>query len=189
MRLTMLSVVAKLDNPGAAVVAPDKAEGALLAALRAGKLSAHGKPYGGDMRAMEPRDWRGLILHEQQPGTVIAVPAKEIGQRWWNVTIPRPEIIAEWPSRENSDKPPSPPETDVKPKVQNKGGRKERDDWLPFDHEVVRRLALDSGNLTLTAFRRIMKQWAADNMQPVPDDRSIERRIDLRAPRDVFVAD
>lgn len=108
MRLTMLSVVAKLENPGAAVVAAEEAEGALLAALRAGKLSAHGRPYGGDMRAMEPRDWRGLILHEQQRGTLIAVPSMEIGQRWWSVTLPRAAVVALWPSNEAKPAAPAP---------------------------------------------------------------------------------
>jgi hypothetical protein len=108
IRLTLLSVAAKLDNPGAVVVAAGEAEGALLAALRAGKLSAHGKPYGGDMRAMEPRDWRGLILHEQQRGGLIAAPWMEIGQRWWNVTLPRAAVVALWPSYEAKPAAPAP---------------------------------------------------------------------------------
>jgi hypothetical protein len=66
------------------------------------------------------------------------------------------------------------------------GGRPERDDWPVFDQEMMRRLALDGGNLTLRAFKRAMKDWAAQNMDPAPDDRTIERRIDIRAPTDVF---
>jgi hypothetical protein len=106
VRLTMLSAFAKSDNPGAVVLAPDDAMAALLAALRAGKLTAHGKPHGADPRAMEPRDWRGLILHEQQRGTLIAEPSGAVGQRWWDVTLPRAAVVALWPPEEASSPPP-----------------------------------------------------------------------------------
>jgi len=49
-----------------------------------------------------------------------------------------------------------------------------RDD---FDREVVRRLTLDGGHLSMTQFRNEMKQWASDKMNPPPDDRTIERWI------------
>ena len=49
---------------------------------------------------MQPREWRGLILHEQQRGTLVAVPGRAGGQRWWNVTLPRSAIVALWPARE-----------------------------------------------------------------------------------------
>jgi hypothetical protein len=75
------------------------------------------------------------------------------------------------------------------PPMRNKSGRPEREDWVSFDQEMMRRLALDGGALTLPAFKRVMKDWAAQNMAPVPDDRTIERRIDTRAPKDVFVPD
>lgn len=97
VRLTRLATMVKLEDPTVLVLVPHEAEAALLAALRAGKLTAHGKPHGGDIRAMEPRDWRGLMLHEQPRGTLLALPAREIGQRWWNVTLPRAAVVELWP--------------------------------------------------------------------------------------------
>ncbi len=98
-RLEMLAIYAKREEPAAQVLMLHEAEAALLTALRAGQLTAHGKPDGRDPRAMEPRDWRGLILREQQPGTLIALPAKDIGQCWSNVTLPRRVVVALWPAQ------------------------------------------------------------------------------------------
>jgi hypothetical protein len=189
VRLTMLATCAKRDDPMAQVLMPHEAEAAFLASLRAGKLTAYGTPQAGDPREMEPRDWRGLLLHERPHGTLIAEPSGAIGQRWENVTLPRDAVVILWPPQNAPDSPSAAPVHAVKPARQNKGGRRERDDWQPFDHEIARRLALDGGDLTLTKFRRMMKEWAAENMQPVPDDRTIERRIDARAPPDVFAPD
>jgi hypothetical protein len=54
---------------------------------------------------------------------------------------------------------------------------------------MMRRVALDGGHLTRREFRRVMKEWAARHMDPAPDDRTVERRIDARVPQEVFVAD
>ena len=99
MRLDMLATYAKREEPAAQVLMLHEAEAALLTALRAGQLTAHGKPDGREPRAMEPRDWRGLILREQQPGTLIALPAKDIGQCWSNVTLPQKVVVALWPAQ------------------------------------------------------------------------------------------
>ncbi len=117
---------------------------------------------------------------------------------WGDLRFPKADILARFPHRaiRDSDSPasvsapvipivkPVPPPATSK---RNKGGRPEREDWISFDREMMRPLALDGGNLSRTAFRRAMKDWAAHNMQPVPDDRTIDRRIDTRTPSDVFV--
>jgi hypothetical protein len=189
LRLTMLATCAKRDDPAAHVQMPHEAEAAVLAALRGGKLTAHGTPQAGDPRAMEPRDWRGLMLQEEPAGTLIVQPARDIGQRWQNVTVPRAAVVALWPAAGASPTTPQPAPSAPQPKQRNKGGRPERDDWQPFDYEVSRRLALDGGNQTFTAFRRAMREWAAEHMDQLPDDRSIDRRIDARVPRDIFPPD
>lgn len=71
-----------------------------------------------------------------------------------------------------------------------RGGRPPTYDWKPFKWEVSRRLALDGGHMTLTAFRRYMKEWVAQNMpEPAPDDRTIARQLDELVPPDVFAPD
>ena len=100
LRLTMLATCAMRDDPTGQVLMPHEAEAAFLATLRAGKLTAHGTPQGGDPREMEPRDWRGLLLHEHPHGTLIAEPTGAIGQRWRNVTLPRNAVVALWPGAE-----------------------------------------------------------------------------------------
>jgi hypothetical protein len=69
---------------------------------------------------------------------------------------------------------PTPTPVASAPLKRDKGGRPEREDWASFDREMMRRLALDGGDLTLPAFKRGMKDWAAENMDPVPDDAPIE---------------
>jgi hypothetical protein len=71
-----------------------------------------------------------------------------------------------------------------------RGGRPPKHDWKPFRQEVSRRLALDGGNITVTAFRKGMKEWAALHMpDPTPDDRTIERLLDECVPRDALAPD
>ena len=69
----------------------------------------------------------------------------------------------------------------------DKGGRRERDDWALFDRELSRRAALDGGHLDRRTFTREMKEWAARNMVPLPDLRTIERRISARASDEMFL--
>jgi hypothetical protein len=76
--------------------------------------------------------------------------------------------------------------TSLTPRRRDKGGRRERNDWALFDREMLRRASLDSGDSSLRAFKREMKDWAALNMDPVPDDRTIDRRINARACREMF---
>jgi hypothetical protein len=65
----------------------------------------------------------------------------------------------------------------------NKGGRPPREDQERFNQEVTSRLALDGGNMTLTQFRKQMKDWADENLKPEPpDDRTVERWIDKLVP-------
>ncbi len=59
-----------------------------------------------------------------------------------------------------------------------KGGRPPRDDWDLFAAEVVRVMALDAGSIGRTELRRHMKLWAGKNMDPQPNDRTIERKVD-----------
>ncbi len=99
MRLTALWASEKVVNPGATVWHGTDATEDLLAALRAGKLTARGRPHGGTIQAMQPGDWRGLILDEQPRGTLVALPARTMGQRWFDLTVPRAAMVALWPAR------------------------------------------------------------------------------------------
>jgi hypothetical protein len=56
-----------------------------------------------------------------------------------------------------------------------KRGPRPPEDRDAFNLEVGRRLALDGGNVRRTQFLTEMKQWAANKLEPVPDDRTIER--------------
>jgi hypothetical protein len=112
---------------------------------------------------------------------------------WFAVRFEREEVLRAFPpdaastrgaeARDASEAPPS-----VALKL-NKSGKPERDDWVAFDREMFRRMALDGGNITRREFRRNMKDWAGQNMEPDPDDRTIERRIDRLIPNDLFAED
>jgi hypothetical protein len=71
----------------------------------------------------------------------------------------------------------------------HRGGRPQRGDWENFDKEVTRSLALDGGYLTRTSFRRLMKEWATQNMNPAPDERTVVRRLDKLVSDKVFASD
>lgn len=76
--------------------------------------------------------------------------------------------------------------TTKKASTRNKGGHPKRDDWPLFNKRASHLLALDGGNLTRRQFRKQMKEWAAMNMRPAPDDRTIDRYIDANFDTTVF---
>jgi hypothetical protein len=189
---------------------PSEADNLLLEAARRGVIRSRGVQSGSDKpRDMDPADWAVVRIVEDrpEPGAKWLVSEGGWGTFWRGVLVARDDVVKEWPPfgeapRAASHEEPAsatPPAAVIPssepipaastPPKRNKGGRPERDDWLSFDQEVMRRLALDGGNLTLSAFKRGMKDWAGQNMDPVPDDRTIERRIDRRVPKDVFVPD
>ena len=91
-----------------------------------------------------------------------------------SVVMPVPPVVA-------------PPSASVEQaKAKHAGGSPGRKDRTTFNQEVTRRAALD-GVGGRTEFRKEMKEWAAGNMDPVPDDRSIERWIDELVPASIWV--
>ncbi|HTH99555.1 MAG TPA: hypothetical protein VL752_01310 [Acidisoma sp.] len=67
-----------------------------------------------------------------------------------------------------------------------KGGRPRHVERDAFVQEVTRRLALDGGYVTLTAFRSYMKAWAEINLSNPPAERTVERWIDQSVPPGIF---
>jgi len=61
--------------------------------------------------------------------------------------------------------------------TKNKGGRPKRSDWPDFNQEMSLTISLDGGQITRQEFFRHMKEWAADHMDPVPADTTIDRHI------------
>ena len=150
-----------------------------------GPLDSDGRPLGPDWPAMfSPAG------AEARRSIEVDVPAAVAAMRHaFPAGEPKAEAAAEKLGTDAT--PPAALQTEVQPSAPKRraGGRPERDDWPLFDREMMRRLALDGGSLTLRAFKREMKEWAAQNMDPAPDDRTVERRIDVRAPADVFAPD
>lgn len=114
----------------------------------------------------------------------------------WGVSSPANEPHATKPQdREaRSDNTTTPPDLEVVPSLptpvrSHPGGRPPREGWAAFQREVTRRLALDGGNLTRTAFRREMKDWVGRNMLHPPDERTIERKIDDLVLPELFAPD
>ena len=56
---------------------------------------------------------------------------------------------------------------------------------MPLTREVNRVLALDGGHISRTQLKGRMKTWAAQNMKPTPDDRTIGRKADELVAPDV----
>jgi hypothetical protein len=59
-----------------------------------------------------------------------------------------------------------------------RGGRPAVHDWRPFTTEIIRIAALDGGETTKSELKRRMKAWADLNMESVPEDRTLERKVD-----------
>lgn len=74
--------------------------------------------------------------------------------------------------------PPFPPP----PETKSRGGRPPKFDWQPFATEMMRRLALDGGDVTRTELKRAMREWSAEHFDPAPDPRSVERMVDHLLP-------
>ena len=90
-----------------------------------------------------------------------------------------PELLQETDAGSALDRRPS-------SRNRNAGGRPPRADWKHFDQQTVRIVALDGGHLTRTELRRRMKAFAAENMTDPPDDRTIDKRLDVLVPDDVL---
>ncbi len=98
-RLDILAAWEMTLNPAADVCASAEAEAALLAALRSGKVEAHGTPSTGTPRVMQPRDWRGLRLVEAGGSQLAAADTAPGGIGWHDVTIGWEQIAATWAPR------------------------------------------------------------------------------------------
>jgi hypothetical protein len=68
------------------------------------------------------------------------------------------------------------------------GGRPSTHNWADFRDEVLRFVELDAPRLDLSTLRKRMKDWAELNMQPAPDDRTIEKKIAELLPADLIPA-
>lgn len=114
---------------------------------------------------------------------------EEYGVLWHGILLDAQDLLRLWPVTDIGA--PTVPYRHPEPEAgQRRGGRPPKHDWKPFRLEVSRRLALDGGHMSLTAFRKSMKEWVAQNMpEPGPDERTIERQLDEQVPPDVLAPD
>jgi hypothetical protein len=99
-----LHVAWTLDrDPTAEVCASPAAEDALLAALRAGRLTVNASPH-----PMTPADWRGLRLVEHERDGLRPECIADRAQPWTAVTLDRDAVVAIWPGREEIPMPARP---------------------------------------------------------------------------------
>lgn len=76
-----------------------EAQDDLLTKLRSGALVARGRGVSEDAsRAMDPGDWRGLILRERERGNLVPEPDGARGRPWRDVTLTRDDIVRVWPA-------------------------------------------------------------------------------------------
>jgi hypothetical protein len=68
----------------------------------------------------------------------------------------------------------------------DKGGAPRRADFDLFVRKVVRHAHENGIEETLTEFRKLMKQWAVDELRAEISDKTVERWIDIAVPRDIF---
>ena len=97
--------------------------------------------------------------------------------------------LKRWKTQEAAGIPASTVESVIAPTEKRptaKGGAPPRADRDNFIRELIRRLALDGGNISRTQFVKDMKQWADDNMNPPPDGRTVERWITHYVPPGVW---
>ena len=106
------------------------------------------------------------------PPTELRATIERVRRRWDERTLRLAGLIAAVP--ENVAEKPT---ADTEKPNTSKGGAPPRRDQVDFNHEVVRRLTLDGGDVSLTQIRNEMKQWASDHMKQPLDDRTVERWI------------
>ena len=106
LRLDLDYAVAILDNPEPTLYGPVKtAVGDFLRRLRGGELTARADGPKGMKIDMQPDDWRGLELCEEDGGRVLEpAPTRLIGRRWFNVTVRRDDVVRLWPRPDSGHK-------------------------------------------------------------------------------------
>ena len=101
------------------------------------------------------------------PPTELRATIERVRRRWDERLLRLAGLIAAVP--ENVAEKPT---ADTENRNTSKGGAPPRRDQVDFNHEVVRRLTLDGGDVSLTQIRNEMKQWASDHMKQPLDDRT-----------------
>lgn len=96
-RLVLLAAFDKEANPDAEMRPISDVKAGLLEALRAGRISAAGTRKSGDDHTMQPRDWRGVQLVEQGRFDLHAEHAATGAREWRNITIPKIQVVENWP--------------------------------------------------------------------------------------------
>ena len=99
LRLVLLVAFEKEANPDAEIRPISDVKADLLAALRAGRISATGTRTSGEDYDMKPRDWRGVRLVEQGRFDLLAEQTATGTKLWQNITIPKIQIIENWRPR------------------------------------------------------------------------------------------
>ncbi|MBL6079703.1 hypothetical protein JMJ56_16920 [Belnapia sp. T18] len=74
------------------------------------------------------------------------------------------------------------PQIAVPAGMRRAGGRKPTHHWPPFHREIVRFVFLHGRQTRRSALNRHMKEWVGENMETDPEDRTIEKQVDVLAP-------
>ncbi len=87
-----------LKNPTSVSCSANTACDELLNALTRGEISASGVRPDGIRVAMDPADWRGLVLRDGRDGVIDAEPInRTLSHVWREVSINKVDIITRWP--------------------------------------------------------------------------------------------
>lgn len=173
----------------------------LRRALARGDLTACGWPSRGPdfsedtnppLRKPIPRDVFSWPVTVTQEGVLAFARGDEsfgydFDVLWSGLLFDSADLLAldEPPEDDRPTKRYTPPE---KPSRKGIGGRPDFHDWRGFDQALIRQLVRDALSLSRLKTRKLMKDWAAQNMGlDPPDDSTIERHIDRLVPTSVYV--
>ena len=142
----------------------DKAENHLLDMLANGDMPAEAIGEDGSPNRLPVELWRGRDrLAALREGNAPGFGAVVVSERALSAALAGETLLL-------AQKMPAKP--------RSAGGRPPTHDWDEFTAELVEVMALDKGYITRTELRARMKNWAAEHMEPQPDDRTIEKKID-----------